>query len=373
MEYTELGRTGLAASRIGIGTEHLHGQPRETVQAVLRQAMEAGVNYFDAVFSFPEYLDNLQAAFRGSRERVLLAAHLGSGEKNGQYCKMRGVRQCEATFLNLLSRLETEYVDVLFLHNFNAVNDWERVAKPGSLLDLAVRLREEGRARFLGISAHYPAVVERAVDTGQVDIVMFPINLFGHAMPGKQALQDLCLQRNIGLVAMKPFGGGKLLVQRGTFRVPKYQTGGQAYKARIDTEITPDRCLGYTLAQPGVSMALPGVRNSAELGAALHWLEATAEERDFGPLLSHFGRYEEGICVYCNPCLPCPVVIDVAEVNRLLDAAATGLTPALRGAYDALASQASACTACGVCTQRCPFGVDVVPRMRQAAAIFEGA
>lgn len=373
METIELGRTGLAASRIGIGTEHLHEQPRETVQAVVRQAIEGGVNYFDIVFSFPEYLDNLHGAFQGCRERVLLAAHLGSGEKNGQYCKMRGVRQCETTFRSLLSRLETEYVDVLFLHNFNALNDWERVARPGGVLDLAVRLREEGRARCLGISAHYPAVAERAVDTGEVGVVMFPINLLGHAMPDRQALQELCVQRDIGLVAMKPFGGGKLLAERGTFRVPKYQTGGQAYKARIDTEITPDLCLGYTLAQPGVSLALPGVRNSAELAAALHFLEATAEEQDFGPLLSHFGRYEEGMCVYCNHCLPCPVVIDVAQVNRLLDAAASGLTPALRSAYAALPVKASACTACGVCTQRCPFGVDVVPRMRQAAALFEGA
>jgi predicted aldo/keto reductase-like oxidoreductase len=120
-------------------------------------------------------------------------------------------------------------------------------------------------------------------------------------------------------------------------------------------------------------MALPGVRNSAELAAALHYIEATAEEQNFGPLLTHFGRYEEGVCVYCNHCLPCPAFIDVAQINRLLDAAATGLTPALHTTYDALPSKASACTECGVCTQRCPFGVDVVPRMRQTAALFEAA
>ena len=53
------------------------------------------------------------------------------------------------------------------------------------------------------------------------------------------------------------------------------------------------------------------------------------------------------------------------------DAAQQGVSEELRMAYDALLAQASACTECGVCTERCPFGVDVIPRMRQAIELFE--
>jgi predicted aldo/keto reductase-like oxidoreductase len=370
MEYGRLGRTGLKVSRIGLGTEHLCGQPRETVCAVIRRAVERGVNYFDLVYSLPHYLDDMQHAFLGLRDRVLLTAHLGSTEKDGQYNKSRSVVQCERSFLDLLRRLETDYVDVLFLHNFNSLKDWDQVASPDRALDLALRLQDEGKARCLGISAHYPDVVQKAIETGNVDVVLFPINLFGHAMPGRQQLQDLCVQHEIGLVAMKPFGGGKLLTQRGRFRVPKYQTAGQAFKARIDTEITPVQCLSYTLAQVGISMALPGVKNAPELEAALAYLEATTGERDFSGLLNHFGRYVEGECVYCNHCLPCPVHIDIAQVNRLLDAAEGGLTPGLRAAYRALPARATACTGCGACTERCPFGVNVVARMRTAQVVL---
>jgi predicted aldo/keto reductase-like oxidoreductase len=370
MEYTQLGRTGLDVSVIGIGTEHMRGQPRSTVVSTLRAAVERGVTYFDVIFANPEYLDHMREGFRGLRERVLLAAHLGSTDKGGQYYKTRTVRRCESSFLDVLRRVETDYVDVLMLHNFNADNDWDRAARAG-FLDLAGRLRDEGKARCLGISGHYHTIMERAVESGLVDLIMLPVNLFNHAMPGRSDLLDLCARQDVGVVAMKPFGGGKLLNRRGRLRVPKYQTSGETFQVKIASPIAPAQCLGYVLAQPGVTVALPGVKNEEELAAALHTLGASEAERDYGPLLAEFGRYVEGECTYCNHCLPCPVVIDIGQVNRLLDLAELGLTASLRAAYAALPVLASACTECGACTKRCPFGVDVVPRMRKAARVFE--
>jgi predicted aldo/keto reductase-like oxidoreductase len=153
--------------------------------------------------------------------------------------------------------------------------------------------------------------------------------------------------------------------------VPKYQTSGESFQVKITSQITLAQCLSYVLAQRGVSIALPGIKNEAELAAALRTLEASEAERDFSALLASFGRYIEGECTYCNHCLPCPVVIDIGQVNRLLDIAERGLTANLRAAYAALAVKASACTECGVCTKRCPFGVDVIPKIHQAVEVFE--
>ena len=371
MNYRKLGRTRLDVSTIGIGLEHMNGQPRETVVSTIRAAVDHGVNYFDVIFAMPEYLDNVRAAFQGLRERVLLTAHLGSTEKDGQYLKSRSVRRCETFFDAHLSQLNTDHVDILLLHNFNSLNEWTQIAKPGGVLELAQRLRTEGKARAIGISGHLPDVVIQAIDSGLVDVVMFPINLFNHALPGRKGLLDLCLQHDVGVVAMKPFGGGRLLTRRGTYRVPKFQSGDEAFKVKITTEITPIKCLSYVLAQVGVSLALTGVKNNAELAAALEVLETTEAERDFSSLLAQFGRYVDGECTYCNHCLPCPMVIDIGQINRLLDLAQFGLTAGLRTAYSALPTKASACTECGACSKRCPFGVDVVPRLRQAITVFE--
>jgi predicted aldo/keto reductase-like oxidoreductase len=371
MNYTQLGRTGLDIGVIGIGTEHMRGQPRETVVSTLRTAVEQGVNYFDVIFAMPEYLDQMREGLQGSRDRLLLAAHLGSTDKGGQYYKTRTAKRCESSFLNVLRRLDTEYVDVLWLHNFNVLNDWDRASRAG-FLDLAGRLRDEGKARFLGISGHYHGIMERAIESGLVDLIMLPVNLFNHAMPGRSDLLDLCRRQNIGVVAMKPFGGGKLLNKQGSLRVPKYQTSGETFHVKISGDVTPAQCLSYVLAQRGVTIALPGVKNEDELAAALHTLEASEAERDFSGHLANFGRYVEGECTYCNHCLPCPVVIDIGQVNRLLDLSELDLTPGLRAAYAALPVKASSCTECGACTKRCPFGVDVIPRIHQAVEVFEG-
>ena len=257
MNYTQLGRTGLQASIIGIGTEHMRGQPRETVVPTLRAAVERGVNYFDLIFAMPGYLDQMREGFQGLRDRVLLAAHLGSTDRDGQYYKTRTAKRCESSFLDVLQSLETEHVDVLWLHNFNVPNDWDRASRSG-FLDLASHLRDEGKARFLGISGHYHSIMERAIESGLVDLIMLPVSMFNHAMSGRGNLLDLCARQKIGVVAMKPFGGGRLLNKRGKLRVPKYQTSGETFQVRISSEVTPVQCLSYVLAQPGVTIALPG-------------------------------------------------------------------------------------------------------------------
>jgi hypothetical protein len=124
-----LGRTGLETSVIGIGLEHLEGQPRETVVATIRRAIEHGVTYFDVIFSMPDYLENVAAGLSAHRDRLLLTGHLGSTDKDGQYQKTRTLKRCTAAFHHVLEKLDTDYVDILFLHNFNTLKDWERSSR----------------------------------------------------------------------------------------------------------------------------------------------------------------------------------------------------------------------------------------------------
>ncbi len=63
-------------------------------------------------------------------------------------------------------------------------------------------------------------------------------------------------------------------------------------------------------------------------------------------------------------------MIDIGQTIRLLDMAQQGLSEALRMAYEAMPVRASACTECGVCMERCPFGVEVIVKMEQATRLF---
>jgi len=321
--------------------------------SVVHEGMDRGVNYFDILFAPAHYRDNFGAALRGKRDKAVIAGHLGAAETNGQYRRTRDVRECEELFHDLLRRLKTHHVDVAFLSNCDQEDDYNQLMAPAGLLDLARRLQREGKARFIGLSGHQPPTSRKAVESGAIDVLMHNINLRGDATPGRKELYQECARRGVGLVGMKPFAGGGLLSE----------TGKRA--------VAPVQCLSYALSQPGVSTLVPGVSNLEELREALAYLDATDEEKDFSSVLPEFQSIEEGTCVYCNHCLPCPVGINIGETMRLLDAARHGVTHALRSAYDALPVKPSECIECEECVDRCPFSVPILPKFCQLLFLFK--
>ena len=126
METRELGRTGLCVGAIGLGTEYLIEVPRQTVVSAVREAVDKGVNYLDVLFAFAHYRDNFGAALDGLRGEVILAGHLGAAEQDGQYRRTRDPAECEDLIHDLLRRLRTDYLDVLFLHNCDEEDDYRQ-------------------------------------------------------------------------------------------------------------------------------------------------------------------------------------------------------------------------------------------------------
>jgi predicted aldo/keto reductase-like oxidoreductase len=400
MEYRKLGRTGLDVSAVGLGTEYLMEQPQETVITVVHEAIAQGVNYFDLVAPDPTSRDSLGAAFAGYRDQSLLTAHLGCVEKGGQYTVTRDPQVSEVFFLDYLRRYRTDYADVLFLHNNNSQEDWKRLTEPGGLLDLAHRFQREGKARFIGLSGHNAAVALQAVASGYIDLLMYPVSLASHGVPGREALQDACMAHSVGLVAMKPYAGGNLLRKEHIIYAEPYQMGrtqmrGAPTRFEKAVTLTPVQCLSYVLSQVGISTTVPGCKNLDELAEALAYWDASEEEKDFSAVLPAFKDSPSGQCVYCNHCLPCPMEIDIGKTLSLLDEAQRSPTTdlqadheqgpighgarrfsrrsiaALRADYDALSANASDCVECGDCMERCPFDVDIIAKMRRAVQVFE--
>ncbi|MBN1874954.1 MAG: aldo/keto reductase [Anaerolineae bacterium] len=370
MHYRTLGRTGLNVSEIGLGTEYLVKMPREHVADVIHEAIARGINYFDLIWPHPDIRDNMGAAFKGYRDQVFLTAHLGATSKDRQYKKTRVLAANETFFYDALERYQTEYVDVLILHNCDSQSDFDKMFREKGPLGLALRLKKEGKARFIGFSGHTVDTALQAVESELIDVLMFPINMTGNAILGKKDLLKTCMARGVGVVAMKPYGGGKLLQGPRTVRVARYQTGGEAFKINKTVPITPVQCLAYTLSQVGVCVAIPGCADVAQLNAALAYETATDEEKDFSEIITEFDQYIAGECVYCNHCLPCPSNIDIGETIRLLEMAQQEMTAQVRAAYMALSTNASDCIQCGACEQRCPFGVQVMTKMQEAAGLF---
>jgi predicted aldo/keto reductase-like oxidoreductase len=350
MEMRKLGKTGLQVGVIGLGTEHLL-QQRETMEKVLREAVDAGANYIDLLYidasgSDAAFWEHFGPILRPLRDRFILQGHWGSGNRwDTAYC-----RRC---FEEVLERVGNGYVEVALLTMVDDTDKWNGWAQAS--IETMQRYKAQGRIGAIGLSTHEVPIALRAVRSGSIDVLMFGVNLIGHDDAPHQELYRACAEHEIGLVAMKPYFGGTLLTLDGA-----------------PTGITPAQCLSYVLSLP-VSVAVPGAKDAPEFRAALRYVDATEAERDFRPALESIHQRLAGHCVYCNHCLPCPVGINIGSTILAADWARGGVTDELRSFYASLPVAASACVECGVCEERCPFGVQAIAMMQQAAALFEAA
>jgi len=378
MRYTKLGRTAIDVGIIGLGAEYLEYASSDTVASVVDEAVGGGVNYIDLFMASPGVRDNFGFALKNRRHEVMVAGHLGAIMSDGQYCRSRDKALCDKYFHDLLLRLQTDYIDVLMLHFIDEPADYEKVFGPEGILGLAMRFKEEGKARFLGVSSHRVPAALQAANSRYIDVLMFPVNPAFDILPGdmemealwktkkydrqasaedgpgRQELYYACAAQGVGIVAMKPYAAGRL-----------FKTGNPS-----ELILTPVQCINYALSQPGVCTVVPGCRNAEEMKAALSFLDAADEEKDYSSIHENPMWKLKGNCMYCNHCLPCPAGIDIGATMRIIDTAEYEITDSVVSEYEALLARASDCTECGICVERCPFGVDVIADMTQAVEIF---
>ena len=356
METRIMGRTGLKVGVIGLGTEHLTFNC-ENMDAVLDLAVPAGVNYIDVVYNDPldthaDYWEAIGPALRRHRQRLVICLHWG-------FVYHEPVDLCQRCFDQALDLLENGCAEIAMLTMVDTESLWHNWAAQG--IQRLDHYRRDGRIGFIGLSNHNPAVARMAVESGLIDVLMFPVNLYQHhGDPERAALLEACAERGVGVVAMKPYYGGRLLTTEGR-----------------PTGITSAQCLHYVLSQPVVT-AVPGARNADQMRQTLGYLEASSEERQFAPLHDELVERLRGQCVGCKHCLPCPQEIDIPIVILNLEyvefySGSRWSEQFNREIYARRTAKASDCVECGVCLERCPFGVDIIGKMHRAVEVFETA
>jgi predicted aldo/keto reductase-like oxidoreductase len=348
MERRGLGRTGLEVGIIGLGTEHLE-KSGENMEEVLRTAVEAGVNYIDAVYTDPEgrnaeFWDGFAPALKLYRDKLVVAGHWGPSD-------LYGPEESQRCFEGVLERVGNGHVEIAFLTVVDSEHTWSGWAQES--LERLRRFQEQGRVGHIGLSGHTSSIALKAVRSGLIDVLMYGINLLGHDDEELRSLIQACVDQDVGLVAMKPYHGSTLFFAEGR-----------------PTGVTPTQCLAYVFSLP-VSTAVPGVNNVEELRATLHYLEAAEEEKDFPAVVERLHQVLAGQCTYCQHCLPCPEEIQIGMIFWLVDQARGGVTADLQSWYAGHRVKASACTECGVCLERCPFDVDILAKMHRAVEVFE--
>ncbi|HIZ81086.1 MAG TPA: aldo/keto reductase [Candidatus Mediterraneibacter pullistercoris] len=380
MKYRRLGSTGLEVSEIGLGCEGFSGDEYRNTKRLLDEAERQGVNYFDLYASDPAVRASVGEALDGRREKFIIQSHICSVWKNGQYKRTRNIDEVKEGMREMLSLLKTDYIDVGMIHYVDSLEDWREIAD-GPVLAYAKELKEKGVIRHIGLSSHNPQAALEAVKSGSIEVLMFSVNPCYDLQPAsedveelwaeknyekhlvnmdpeRQELYEVCQRMGVGITVMKAFGGGDLLDEN-------LSPAGKA--------LTVNQCLHYALTRPAAVTVLAGAHSVEQFRISLAYENAAEEERDYAAALASFPNISwKGHCMYCSHCAPCPKKIDVASVTKFLNLskAQGGVPETVREHYELLSHHAGECVRCGACETRCPFQVEIMENMRQAAEIF---
>lgn len=380
MRYRTLGRTGLEVSEIGLGGEWLERHNTEEVQAVIDACEREGINILDCWMSEPNVRSNIGLALKGRRDRWRIQGHIGSIWENGQYVRTRDLAKVKPAFEDLLTRLQTDYVDLGMIHFVDDEEEFKRVTE-GEFMEYVRQLKREGKIRHIGMSSHNPEIGKLAACHGEIEMILFSVNpafdmlppvsdldqyfvdqydekLCGIA-PEREELYKLCEQNQVGITVMKGYAGGRLF---------------QAETSPFGVGLTPIQCLHYALTRPAVASVMVGFDCPQHVSEAVAYETASEEEKDYASVLASAPchRFSTGQCTYCGHCAPCPSKIDIAMVNKLYDLAVmhSEIPGTLRAHYQQLGANASDCIGCRGCESRCPFQVPIAERMEKTKALF---
>ncbi|HXK09283.1 MAG TPA: aldo/keto reductase [Vicinamibacteria bacterium] len=264
MELRDCGRSGLRLPALGLGCwafgggEYWGRHEQPAVDAVVRRAYDLGVTYFDTaeVYNDGRSEASLGQALRGlPRERVVIGTKVSPAHVQADVLP----RRCEAS----LERLGTDHVDLYMVHwpiTPRSIVHFDPHATACPRVDDAfaalLRLREQGKVRYLGVSNFARSRLEEAL-LHCPDVVAneLPYNLLSRAIEW-EAL-PACRERGVGAIGYMALLQGVLTDRHATLDdVPAWQRRTRHFDARK----TPSARHGQHGEEEAVGQALSGIR-----------------------------------------------------------------------------------------------------------------
>lgn len=240
-EPATLGRTGLRVGRLGIASGY------KAPAAAIEDAFERGCNYFTWGTVIKGYVPHMREALKnivakGQRDRLVLAAFTYA---HNNFFTERLLRRG-------LASAGLDHADVLILGYFSR-------RPPRRLIDGALRMKENGLVRFVGISSHSRRLLGELARGGEFDVLHYRYNA-AHRGAETDIFPHLGGETRPGSVAFTATRWGKLLD-------PKRMPPGE----RPPT--APD-CYRFVLSHPAVDVCMSGAKSIDEMRQNLTVLDA---------------------------------------------------------------------------------------------------
>jgi predicted aldo/keto reductase-like oxidoreductase len=240
LEKRSLGKTGEKLSILGFGGIVVMNASAEEASARVKEAIDAGVNYFDVAPSYGNAEIMLGPALEPYRKDVFLACKTTERSKEGSRSELE----------QSLKNMRTGHFDLYQFHAVTTLEEVETIFSKGGAMETFLEARKEGKVRFLGFSAHSVEAALELIKRFDFDTILFPVNFatWYAGNFGPQVLEK-AKEKGMGILALKamarrPWQDGEVKTVAKTW-----------YEPLIDPE---EAAMGlrFTLSHP-VTAALP--------------------------------------------------------------------------------------------------------------------
>jgi aryl-alcohol dehydrogenase-like predicted oxidoreductase len=263
-----LGKTGFDATILGFGAMELRGGPRgpeitdEQAETILNAVLDNGINFIDTSIDYGRSEELIGKYISGRRDEYFLASKCGCvvGGQQGEH--VHTAENIRKGVENSLRLLKTDHLDLVQFHRSLTKEEFE---KDGALQE-ALKLRDEGKVRFVGVSGTLPNLVEQ-IDMGVFAAFQIPYS---------------ALQREHEDVIQKAADTGHGTIIRGGvargaptdwnrvyYMVPAETMKDRWEEAQLDELLDGmsrmEFMLRFTLSHPGLTTTIVGTKNPDHL------------------------------------------------------------------------------------------------------------
>ena len=296
MEYRQLGNSGLKVPALSFGAGTFGGRgplfgawgntESDEARRMVDICLDAGVTLFDTadVYSDGASEEVLGKAIQGKRQQLMISTKttlpMGDGPHDAGSSRERLIRACEAS----LRRLNTDYIDLYYLHAFDAYTPVEEVL---STLDMLVK---QGKIRYVGVSNFSGwQVMKSLAAADRYGYPRYIANQTYYSLVGRDyewELMPLGQDQGLGAAVWSPLAWGRLTgkIRRGQpwpensrlhetaqFAPPVddehlYRVVDVLEDIAAETRKTvPQIAINWLLQRPTVATVVMGARNESQL------------------------------------------------------------------------------------------------------------
>jgi uncharacterized protein len=197
LEKIRLGQTNLIVSKLGFGGAPLEKSSEEEAVAAVKRCIEHGITFFDTA---TEYHSEpwIGKAIAGQRDKLVISTK----------CECKDNGYVENNIKQSLKDLGIKYIDLYHFHCVSDIETYARATAPDGPLAVVRQAQKAGLISHIGITTHSLEIARLAIKSSIFETIMLALNCV-YPQAAEEML-PLCRQYDVGFIAMKPLGAGRI-------------------------------------------------------------------------------------------------------------------------------------------------------------------